>query len=640
MKYRREIDGLRAIAVLPVIFFHAGFQTFHGGFIGVDIFFVISGYLITSIIMGELEKDRFSIIDFYERRARRILPALFLVMLVTVPFAWLWLLPHEMRDFSQSLIAVSAFSSNVLFWKEANYFDTAAELKPLLHTWSLAVEEQYYLFFPILLMVLWKVGKQAVMPFVLVTLIASLVLAEIGVRTAPTATFYLLPTRAWELLIGAVAALLLRGQQDAGTHAPMGGWLSLAGLGLILASLFTFDKETPFPGLHALIPTLGATLIILFARESNLVGKWLGSRLLVGIGLLSYSAYLWHQPLFAFARSGNTAHPGSFTFAALTLATMALAYLSWRFVEAPFRDRSRIGRSAIFSMAAMGMVMFSALGVHGHLQDGNLGRYTEGVTHYFALKDASDEFVWKLKNAHRHASFDPSKVKILVIGDSNSGDLTNVLAHGPGADQHSLSTLQVSVGCGNLYLPRARFEHFIERDKLKGCTESDDLMSDTTRKLMQEADWVFLASGWRKWEAELFRESYQALTREFGNKFFVFGNKNIDFIPEQHIRAHQNTDFPKLTQRAQAKLEINDTIRAAAGERFIDPYRFLCPTSACETLSENGQLIQYDGFHLTEIGARLFAQRMHEHLPPLYARGTQPEPAMDTSIAGMEGDGP
>ena len=198
----------------------------------------------------------------------------------------------------------------------------------------------------------------------------------------------------------------------------------------------------------------------------------------------------------------------------------------------------------------------------------------------------------------------------------------------------------MSVGCGNLYLPRARFEHFIERDKLKGCTESDDLMSDTTRKLMQEADWVFLASGWRKWEAELFQESHQALTREFGDKFFVFGNKNIDFIPEQHIRTHQNTEFPRQAQRTQTKLEINDIIRATAGDRFIDPYRFLCPTSACETLSENGQLIQYDGFHLTEIGARLFAQRMHEHLPPLYARGTQPEPAMDTSIAGVEGDGP
>lgn len=157
---------------------------------------------------------------------------------------------------------------------------------------------------------------------------------------------------------------------------------------------------------------------------------------------------------------------------------------------------------------------------------------------------------------------------------------------------------------------------------------------------MQEADWVFLASGWRKWESELFPESYKALTREYGDKFYVFGNKNIDFIPEQHIRAHQNTDFPKQAPRTQAKLDINEAIRVTAGERFIDPYRFLCPTSACETLAEGGQLIQYDGFHFTEVGARLFAQKMHERLPPLYARQAPPEPSTDTSMAGMEGDGP
>lgn len=147
MNYRREIDGLRALAVVPVILFHAGFETFSGGFVGVDVFFVISGYLITTIILAELEQEKFSIVNFYERRARRILPALFLVMLVCIPFAWFWLLPSDMKDFSQSLVAVSVFASNILFWQESGYFDTAAELKPLLHTWSLAVEEQYYVLF-------------------------------------------------------------------------------------------------------------------------------------------------------------------------------------------------------------------------------------------------------------------------------------------------------------------------------------------------------------------------------------------------------------------------------------------------------------------------------------------------------------
>ena len=193
MQYRREIDGLRAIAVLPVILFHAGFETFGGGFVGVDVFFVISGYLITTIILGELEQGKFSIVNFYERRARRILPALFLVMLVCIPFAWLWLLPSDMKDFAQSLVAVSVFASNILFWRESGYFDTAAELKPLLHTWSLAVEEQFYVLFPLLLMLFWKLGKRWILVTLGLAFIASLALAQWAAYAKPAAAFYLLP---------------------------------------------------------------------------------------------------------------------------------------------------------------------------------------------------------------------------------------------------------------------------------------------------------------------------------------------------------------------------------------------------------------------------------------------------------------
>jgi peptidoglycan/LPS O-acetylase OafA/YrhL len=174
MNYRREIDGLRALAVIPVILFHAGIDSFAGGFVGVDVFFVISGYLITSIILEEIEGGRFSIVDFYERRARRILPALFLVMLTCVPLAWLLLLPGDVKEFSQSLVAVSVFASNFLFWHQSGYFDTAAELKPLLHTWSLAVEEQYYVFFPLLLILTWRFGRLTILAILVTIFVASL----------------------------------------------------------------------------------------------------------------------------------------------------------------------------------------------------------------------------------------------------------------------------------------------------------------------------------------------------------------------------------------------------------------------------------------------------------------------------------
>jgi peptidoglycan/LPS O-acetylase OafA/YrhL len=209
MKYRREIDGLRAVALLPVILFHAGFQAFGGGYVGVDVFFVISGYLITSIILAEKVAGTFSLRSFYERRARRILPALFLVMLVCLPFAWLWLLPSDMKEFSASLVAVSTFSSNVLFWWESGYFDTAAELKPLLHTWSLAVEDQYYLIFPLLLVLTWKLNRTKTMWLLLAVALASLSLAQKGAYASPAATFYMLHTRIWELLVGALLAFYM-----------------------------------------------------------------------------------------------------------------------------------------------------------------------------------------------------------------------------------------------------------------------------------------------------------------------------------------------------------------------------------------------------------------------------------------------
>jgi peptidoglycan/LPS O-acetylase OafA/YrhL len=209
MNYRREIDGLRALAVIPVILFHAGFQTFSGGFVGVDVFFVISGYLITSIILTGLEQNNFSIINFYERRARRILPALFFIMLICIPISWFLLLPYHLLEFSRSLIATTFFSSNILFWSESGYFANAAAEKPLLHTWSLAVEEQYYFLFPLFLMIFWKFGKRWILAFLGILFIASLALAEWAAYTKPAAAFYLLPTRGWEFLIGSFTAFYL-----------------------------------------------------------------------------------------------------------------------------------------------------------------------------------------------------------------------------------------------------------------------------------------------------------------------------------------------------------------------------------------------------------------------------------------------
>lgn len=370
MIYRREIDGLRALAVIPVILFHAGVKSFSGGFAGVDVFFVISGYLITSIILKEKEQGTFSLIRFYERRARRILPALFLVLAVSVPFAWFWLVPRDAKDFAQSLVGVSVYASNILFWRESGYFETAAELKPLLHTWSLAVEEQFYVVFPLLLAALWRFGKRATLLGLGVVAAISFGLALVGARGASIAAFFLLHARAWELLIGGFIAFLLKDAPCVSHEDFKSNLLSAVGVALILVALFSFDKTTPWPSAYTLLPVLGAGLVILFASPQTLVGRLLGSRAFVGIGLISYSAYLWHQPMFAFARHRIIPEPSGYVYALLCVATLVLAYLTWRFVETPFRKPNTISRKVVFLSVAAASVLFISIGVVGHLKEG------------------------------------------------------------------------------------------------------------------------------------------------------------------------------------------------------------------------------------------------------------------------------
>lgn len=361
MKYRAEIDGLRALAVMPVILFHGAVSGFSGGFVGVDVFFVISGYLITTILLNDMEHGSFSILKFYERRARRILPALFFVILACLPFAWRWMLPSQLEDFGASLISVAFFVSNLFFWQGSGYFDAAAELKPMLHTWSLAVEEQYYIFFPPLLFLVWRWRSKWVLPFFVVGFLTSLCLAQWMTQTNPSASFYLSPTRFWEILAGSICAFILR--KNALPKSEIGGGI---GLLIIVLSVVFFTQTTPNPGFWTLVPVSGAAFIILFARDGTLVARALAFGPIVWIGLLSYSAYLWHQPLFAFARIRFVSEPEGWFLLSLIIATFALSWFSWKFVEQPFRVTSSFtfSRSTIFagSGAALGILIAVGLG--------------------------------------------------------------------------------------------------------------------------------------------------------------------------------------------------------------------------------------------------------------------------------------
>lgn len=331
IKYRRDIDGLRALAVLPVVFFHAGIDVFSGGFVGVDIFFVISGFLITSILIKDIQAGEFSLKNFYERRARRILPALFLVCLLSFAVgAWL-LLPFDFNDFSQSLLATLGFASNIHFYGDIGYFAGPADFKPLLHTWSLAVEEQFYIFFPLILIALYKFCPRALKGAVVALLVLSLALNLWGIDHNPKLTFYFLHTRAWELLFGAILAL---GILPSLPTRALRQVASLIGLGLVFYAIFAYTHQTLFPGYAALIPALGALLLIWANdRQDTLIATILSWRPFVFIGLISYSLYLWHWPVIVYTKIylDRALDTGAIVF--VLLVSLIGATLSWRFVE-------------------------------------------------------------------------------------------------------------------------------------------------------------------------------------------------------------------------------------------------------------------------------------------------------------------
>lgn len=334
---RRDIDGLRALAVLPVVLFHFGFTTFSGGFVGVDVFFVISGFLITSILFREITVQRFSFLDFWGRRARRILPALTLVVVVTLALGWLLLTAKDLSDLGRTIRYQSLFISNILFMREDGYFEPASDLKPLLHTWSLAVEEQYYIFFPLMMVLLMRyVRHWRWMLFAV--LLVSFGLNIVYIERRPEFAFFSLPTRAWELLCGAMLAVL-----PAAKHAPrlwVRQTVGLAGLAAVLLAVFTFDKTTVFPGWAALLPVLGTTALIWSgARGPTLAGQLLSLRPMVWIGLLSYSLYLWHWPIYVYANAISIDGIQPLEAVGWIALAVALAWLSLRYVELPFREK-------------------------------------------------------------------------------------------------------------------------------------------------------------------------------------------------------------------------------------------------------------------------------------------------------------
>jgi peptidoglycan/LPS O-acetylase OafA/YrhL len=360
LRYRADIDGLRALAVVPVVFYHFHVAPFGGGFVGVDVFFVISGYLITSLIYAEMRTGEYSLAGFYERRVRRILPALFAILAATAIVAMRLLFPDDLSHFGESMAATAVFGSNFDFWQQSGYFDSAAESKPLLHTWSLAVEEQFYLVFPLLLGIFRAQPRRVLLLLTGALAVVSFAFGLWAVRIYPTMAFYLAPSRIWELMLGSVLSL---GDFLRPPRLPA-EVLALLGLALLGIAVFGFAPGTPMPGENALLPCGGAALLIYAnGEQKTAVARALSWRPVVFVGLISYSLYLWHWPVFVFARYNSFGPLPLAESVVLIALSAALAVLSWRFVEQPFRDRRRFSRRAVFAFAGVGIVISMLVGL-------------------------------------------------------------------------------------------------------------------------------------------------------------------------------------------------------------------------------------------------------------------------------------
>lgn len=612
--YRPEIDGLRAVAVTIVVFFHAGFELFSGGFVGVDVFFVISGFLITRIITSELQAGTFTLRNFWERRARRILPALLLVITFCIPVAWLLLAPSDMRDFGTSVVAAVTFSANFFFWRNSGYFEPAAELQPLLHTWSLAVEEQFYLLFPLFMLLMWRRFKTSIPVFLAIVFALSFALSQIASSGHQGFNFYLLPTRGWELLIGAFIALQIDRVRLGERLSSLATYL---GMGLIFTAVFLLDASVPFPGVYALLPTLGAALVIVGGGgKRNSVTKLLQSPPVVYVGLISYSLYLWHHPILAFLRYHNPEVESLEILGGLILSFL-LASFTYALVEKPFRAPGRRrNKAAIWVPATVVLVSLGFFLSSGFSQK---LRFTEPELAVFDEYTYGGAFVVRKFNNLEMADFDHGNeiTKILIIGDSYAQDLVNIVHESDLDTTISLSTHYISRRCGNVFTSEDLTRHIHEDDRAN-CAEQPGYGSPELLAQIKSADQVWLASSWKWWTFDFLEDTTANITKLSKAKIVIFGTKSFG--------ARSASDYlgagvaGMLSEKRAISLETSQLMERMAEEvpkyaTYIDIQMAACGDYKTCSNTINGRLpLSYDGGHLSPSGASQIGEALSKDI--------------------------
>jgi peptidoglycan/LPS O-acetylase OafA/YrhL len=627
--YRPDIDGLRAIAVLLVVFYHLRTAKDTGGFIGVDTFFVISGYLISSLILSDLGANKFSLVHFYERRIRRIFPALLVMLFGVAALAVALLLPTELEACAKSLLAALFSASNFYFWKHSGYFDATNSISPLLHTWSLAVEEQFYLVLPLLLRLLRPLSRRQLVGVIMAIAIASLVWSSIGAVRNDSAAFYMLHTRAWELLAGTLLALCPERIQL--PHWLREG-LAVAGVLFILWPAFTYNDGTAFPGLTAIPPCLGTALVIFSgfgqASRQSLVGRLLSLPPMRFIGLISYSLYLWHWPLIVFSRVSagiDSELSPRLVKLGLLIASFALATVSWRFVEMPFRyGRFRPRRTSLFAIAAAAAASLALVGAALLLFAGTLTRWPKNAVQVGAYLDYKrvgqfregscfvDGGRGERFNAASCLAWNNARKNDLLIGDSHAAALWYGLSH-TFTDVNFMQA--TATGCKPLPAGTMAGTFNSLRERFNRC---EDLMSYVYRSYLpsQRPDALLIAARWAPDDLDGLRQAFEAAAK-LGIPVVLFGpmveyDAPLPRLLAQSIRLGDRSlpDRHLLVGNWALESQMSALAAHRPNVRYVSLLAPLCRGRNCACYSDDGAPLEFDTNHYTMEGSLLVAQRI------------------------------
>ena len=586
MNYRRDIDGLRAIAILPVIFFHAGFNNFDYGYLGVDIFFVISGFLITSFIVNDLKLEKFKVLNFFDRRARRILPGLVFIMIASIPPALVYMQPDDLENFGQSLFATSLFSNNILLYLTSGYWDIASEFKPLLHTWSLSVEEQYYVVFPFLMILIWKLKSFWLMfllfLFLSITSFFYYYFGSFGNESIESrASFLLLFGRAWQILLGAIGALIsLKVITKIDTVKKFyKEFICLLGISLILLSMFhslIFELNQIY---LPVLASIGTLLLLVFSNQNLIATALLRSKLFVWIGLISYSLYLWHQPIFAFARIRSFDEPSFVSMILLILFLIPLATLSFK-LERFFKNPKNVNNRIFYSSLIVSLIIICSAGLTFHFSNGFYKNYNE-LTAPYLVEDKFYDNDGYIVDAFKFQDleFSGNKKNLIIYGDSFARDFINM-------------------GRSNDY-----FKNYEFTIRPYNCFNKQNYTNEEKFNLIKEGDLIII--------------SYRILPSEaskrcFKNKISYLEKNKIDFlvIGTKDFGYNINRPLKDKIYDFKAKpseeiLEFNDFLKNnVPNEKFIDLLNLISTEDGVPLFTEDNKLMSIDRAHLTYFGAK------------------------------------